>query len=90
MSGIAIMKTLQLNEISGLSSDSLTELLTNGPICLEQNNGTPFVLLSKQDYEVMISDLREYQIESSMADLKAGRINTGTAAQLIQELTGGA
>jgi hypothetical protein len=45
-----------------------------------------YVVLLEEDYQVMMEDLMLTRIEASEADVSAGRIRRGSAADLMKEL----
>jgi hypothetical protein len=44
------------------------------------------VVLFEEDYQTMMEDLALARIEASEADLRAGRVRKGSAADLMKEL----
>jgi len=61
-------------------------LLDRGPVQIVKNNRPRYVVMSEVEFDAMMSDLAEARLAASVADLKAGRVRKGTAANLMAEL----
>lgn len=64
----------------------IDELVSREPVHILKNNQPRYVVMSEEDYQVMMEDLALARIESSEADRIAGRIRKGDVADLMKEL----
>jgi len=80
------MITLPAQDVKRRGIGAVDELLAREPVHIVKNNRPMYVVLFEEDYQMMLEDLASARIESSEADLKAGRIRTGSAADLMKEL----
>lgn len=61
-------------------------LLERGPVHIVKNNRARYVVMRATEYDTLMDDLAEARLAASAADLKAGRVRKGTAADLMTEL----
>jgi PHD/YefM family antitoxin component YafN of YafNO toxin-antitoxin module len=80
------MNMIAAQEIKRRGISAVDNLLDKGPVQIVKNNKTQYVVLSEKEYDLMIHDLAEARLAASEADIKAGRVKRGTAADLIAEL----
>ena len=83
------MNTIAAQEIKRRGIGAVDEALAHGPVRVVRNNRPQYVVLSEEDYETLLSDLAEARLANSEADVKAGRVRRGTAAELAAELRKG-
>ena len=80
------MNMIAAQEIKRRGMAAVDELLANGPVRIVKNNRPRYVVISQEDYDTLMTDLAEARLVASEADLKAGRIRRGSAADLMKEL----
>ena len=80
------MNIIAAQEIKRRGMAAVDHLLDQGPVRIVKNNRPRYVVMSETEFDVMMSDLAEARLAASEADLKAGRIRKGTAANLMAEL----
>ena len=51
-----------------------------------KSNRPQYVIMTDADYATMLGDLAEARLTASEADVKAGRVRRGSAAQLIRDI----
>jgi PHD/YefM family antitoxin component YafN of YafNO toxin-antitoxin module len=80
------MITIPAQDVKRRGIGAVDELLTHEPVHIVKNNRPMYVVLLEEDYQVMMEDLMLTRIEASEADVSAGRIRRGSAADLMKEL----
>jgi PHD/YefM family antitoxin component YafN of YafNO toxin-antitoxin module len=80
------MTTLPAQEVKRRGIGAVDKLLEKEPVHIIKNNRPMYVVLFEEDYQAMIEDLALARIGASEADLTAGRIRRGSAADLLKEL----
>ena len=80
------MNMIAVQEIKRRGMTAVDALLGGGPVRIVKNNKPRYVVMSESEFDTMMSDLAEARLAASEADLKAGRIRKGTAADLMAEL----
>jgi PHD/YefM family antitoxin component YafN of YafNO toxin-antitoxin module len=80
------MNMIAVQEIKRRGMTAVDDLLNGGPVQIVKNNRPRYVVMSETEFDTMMSDLAEARLAASEADLKAGRIRKGTAANLMAEL----
>jgi prevent-host-death family protein len=83
------MNIVAAQEIKRRGLAAVDELLTQGPVCVVKNNRPRYVVLSETEYDTLMNDLADARLAASSADLKAGRVRRGSAADLMAELRKG-
>ena len=73
-------------EIKRRGIGAVDSLIGQGPVQIVKNNRPRYVVISDKEYETLMGDLAEARLAASEADLKAGRVRRGTAADLMAEL----
>lgn len=80
------MNIIAAQEIKRRGMAAVDSLLENGPVQILKSNRPRYVVMSEQDYQLLVSDLADARLAASEADLKAGRVKRGTAAELMTEI----
>lgn len=80
------MITMPAQDVKRRGIGAVDKLLEKEPVHIIKNNRPMYVVLFEEDYQAMIEDLALARIEASEADLAAGRIRNGSAADLLKEL----
>lgn len=83
------MKTIPAQEIKRRGISAVDDALKEGPVYIIKNNRPQYVILSEQQYtEMREAEEQAYlvRVETSLEDLKTGRVTRGTAEKLIKEL----
>ena len=80
------MNMIAAQEIKRRGMAAVDHLLDQGPVRIVKNNRPRYVVMSETEFDVMMSDLAEARLAASEADLKAGRVRKGRAANLMAEL----
>ncbi len=83
------MKTIAAQEIKRRGISAVDEDLKEGPVHIIKNNRPQYVVLSEERYQEMQGVAREAylaRVRASLEDLEAGRVKSGTAEDLIEEL----
>ncbi len=80
------MNTIPSPEIKRRGIGAVDAHLRAGPVHVIRNNEPCYVVLSEGDYQEMLRDLASARLAASMADLRAGRVQRGTARDLMKTL----
>ncbi len=80
------MITMPAQDVKRRGIGAVDELLTREPVHIIRNNRPMYVVLFEEDYQTMMEDLALARIETSEADVAAGRVRRGSAADLMKEL----
>lgn len=80
------MNAIAAQEIKRRGIGAVDKALEKGPVHIVRNNRPRYVVLSEEEYEVMLIDLAEARLAASEADLRAGRVKRGTAADVMADL----
>ncbi len=80
------MITIPAQDVKRRGIGVVDELLAHEPVHIVKNNRPKYVVLFEEDYQVMLEDLALARIETSEADLQAGRVRKGSATELMKEL----
>ena len=80
------MNLIAAQEIKRRGIAAVDDLLAQGPVHILKNSHPRYVVMGELEFDAMMSDLAEARLAASEADLKAGRIRKGTAANLMAEL----
>jgi PHD/YefM family antitoxin component YafN of YafNO toxin-antitoxin module len=83
------MKMIAAQEIKRRGIAAVDGMLADGPVRILKNNRPRYVVIGEEDYEALMADLAEARLAASDADVKAGRVRRGTAADLMKELRKG-
>ena len=80
------MITIPAQEVKRRGIGAMDKDLAREPVHIVKNNRPTYVVLFEDDYQIMLEDLALARIESSEADLLAGRVQKGSAADLMKNL----
>lgn len=80
------MNTIPVQEIKRRGITAVDALLTQGPVRVLKNNRPRYVVMSEAEFGALMSDLAEARLAASEADIRAGRVRRGKAADLMAEL----
>jgi PHD/YefM family antitoxin component YafN of YafNO toxin-antitoxin module len=80
------MSTIAAQDVKRRGISAVDELIARAPVHIIKNNRPMYVVLREEDYQSMMEDLALARIEASDADVAAGRIRRGSAADLLKEL----
>ena len=84
------MNMIAAQEIKRRGMAAVDGLLDQGPVRIVKNNRPRYVVMRETEFDAMMSDLAEARLAASEADLRAGRVRKGRAADLMAELRKGA
>ncbi len=82
------MNLIAAQEIKRRGIGAVDNLLAKGPVGIVKNNRPRYVVIEGAEFDAMLDELAQARLAASEADLKAGRIRRGTAAELMTELRG--
>jgi len=80
------MITMPAQDVKRRGIGAVDKLLEREPVHIVKNNRPTYVVLREEDYQTMMEDLALARIEASEADVSAGRVRRGNAADLMKEL----
>ena len=80
------MNAIAAQEIKRRGIAAVDSLVAQGPVRIVKSNRPRYVIMTDADYETMLCDLAEARLTASEADVKAGRVHRGNAAQLIRDI----
>ena len=80
------MNTIPAQEIKRRGISAVDEALESGPVHVLHKKSPKYVILSENDYRNMLSELAEVRLKESMDDLQAGRVTSGSVAELMEEI----
>ena len=83
------MNIISAGEIKRRGISAVDDAVKNGPVHVIKESRPQYVVMSESDYQQMLNDLADARLASSDADLQAGRIRRGSAAQLMREIRKG-
>lgn len=84
------MNAVAAQEIKRRGIAAVDSLVAQGPVRIFKSNHPKYVVMTDADYETMLGDIAEARLMASEADVKAGRVHRGNAAQLIRDIHKGA
>jgi len=85
------MNTIPAQEIKRRGIAAVDELIANGAVHVIRNNQPQYVVLSEARYQALLEaedDAYTARVLASLEDLRNGRVQRGTAAELLKELSG--
>src|ERR1035437_9352593 len=82
----AYMNAVAAQEIKRRGIAAVDSLVAQGPVHIVKSNRPKYVIMTDADYETMLGDLADARLTASAADVKAGRVRRGSAAQLIRDI----
>ena len=80
------MTTIPAQDIKRRGIGALDKLLEREPVHIVKNSQPHYVVMREDDYQTMMEDLALARIEASEADLAGGRVERGSAADLLNAL----
>jgi len=83
------MNTIPAQEIKRRGIAVVDDLIAKGDVHVIRNNQPQYVVLSEVRYQALLEAEDEAytaRILASLEDLRAGRVQCGTAAKLLEEL----
>lgn len=80
------MVTIPAQDIKRRGIGAVDKLLEREPVHIVKNNHPHYVVMRENDYQTMMEDLALARIEASEVDLAAGRVQRGSAADLLNAL----
>ncbi len=85
------MNTIPAQEIKRRGIAAVDELIAKGAVHVIRNNQPQYVVLSEARYQALLEaedDAYTARVLTSLNDLRNGRTQRGTAAELLKELSG--
>lgn len=83
------MNTLTAQELEQRGLAAVDEALQAGPVHILADNSPRYVVLSEERYRDLLEAEDEAyvsRVQAALADVEAGRVQRGTAEELIREL----
>lgn len=83
------MNTIPAQEIKRRGIAAVDEIIAKGDVHVIRNNQPQYVVLSEARYQALLETEDEaytQRVLDSLAELRAGRVQRGTAAELLKEL----
>jgi len=83
------MNTIPAQEIKRRGIAAVDDLIESGDVHVIRNNRPEYVVLTEARYRELVAEAEEAyvaRVKASLEDVKAGRVQRGTAADLIKEL----
>lgn len=81
--------TVPAQEIQRRGIAAIDDLIAKGPVYVIRNNRPEYVIMAQQRYEDLLEaeeEAYEARVLASLEDFKAGRVQRGTAEELIKLL----
>lgn len=83
------MNTIPAQEIKRRGIAAVDELITKGDVHVIRNNQPQYVVLLEARYQALLeaeNEAHTARVMASLEDLRAGRVQRGTAEDLLKEL----
>jgi len=83
------MNTIPAQELKRRGIAAVDDLIAAGDVHVIRNNRPEYVVLTEERYKELVAEAEEAyvaRVKASLADVKAGRVKRGSAADLIKEL----
>lgn len=83
------MNTIPAQEIKRRGIAAVDDLIAQGDVHVIRNNKPQYVVLSEIRYQELLEAQDEAytaRVLASLADIRTGRVHSGTAAELLKEL----
>lgn len=83
------MNTLPAQELKRRGMAAVDDLIDQGDVHVIRNNRPEYVVLTEARYRELVAEAEEAyvaRVKASLADVAAGRVKRGSAADLIKEL----
>lgn len=84
-----MLNTVPAQEIKRRGIAAIDDLIVKGPVHVIRNNRPEYVIMTQQRYEDLLAaeeEAYEARVLASLEDVKAGRVQRGTAEELIKLL----
>ena len=81
------MVTISAQEIKRRGISAVDSAVAREPVHIIKHNRPQYVVLREEDYAMLMQDLADARLAASEADWRKGRVNRGSAADLLQELS---
>ena len=82
------MNTIPAREIKRRGISAVDEALRAGPVHVIKSDKPAYVVLTEDNYRELVDGYQEYflaGVKESVEDLKAGRVRSMTAQQIVDE-----
>jgi len=83
------MNSIPAQEIKRRGIAAVDDCIANGDLHVIRNNQPQYVVLSEARYQALLAaedEAHTARVLASLEDLRAGRVQRGTAAELLREL----
>ena len=83
------MRTIPAREIKRRGISAVDEIIKQGPVHVVKNDEPRYVIMNEEHYQELVESFHEAnvaRVRASLEDVKAGRVRTVTAEELIREL----
>ena len=83
------MNTIPAQEIKRRGIAAVDDLITKGDVHIIRNNQPQYVVLSEARYQALLEaegEAHTARVMASLEDLRAGRVQRGTAEEMLKEL----
>jgi PHD/YefM family antitoxin component YafN of YafNO toxin-antitoxin module len=83
------MNSISAQEIKHRGISAVDEALVQGPVHIIKDNRPQYVVLSEERYKAIVENLEDAKLarlQASLDDVAAGRVQRGSAADLIRQL----
>jgi len=83
------MNTIPAQEIKRRGITAVEDLIAKGDVHVIRNNKPQYVVLSEARYQALLEAQDEAytaRVLASLEDLRTGRVQSGTAAELLKEI----
>lgn len=83
------MNTITAQEIKRRGISAVDDSMETGPVLVMLNNQPKYVVMREDQYRELIEardEAHRARVQASLRDLKSGRVNRGSAEDLIKEL----
>ena len=83
------MNTIPAQEIKRRGITAVEDLIAKGDVHVIRNNKPQYVVLSEARYQALLEAQDEAytaRVLTSLEDLRTGRVQSGTAAELLKEI----
>jgi len=83
------MQTISALEVKRRGISVVDEWIESEPVHIIKNNRPQYVVMSEAQFREMqaeLDEMWELRIQASLEEMKAGRVEQGSAAQLMREI----
>lgn len=88
-----LKRLIPASEIKRRGISMIDPLLADGPVYILKNDRIEYIVMDRAYYEDVLEDQEEAEnarIEEALTDVRAGRVRTMTAAEIMAEARGAA